>query len=91
MAWVAAREQGFEREVPLEIRIVVYRRKPKSVKREYPTSRPDLDNYEKLIADSLEGFAYVNDSQIVDSRCSKRYSKRPRVEIEIAQAGDFFE
>jgi Holliday junction resolvase RusA-like endonuclease len=31
----------------------------------YPPGKPDLDNYEKLLFDALEGLVYENDSRIV--------------------------
>jgi Holliday junction resolvase RusA-like endonuclease len=42
----------------------------------HPTSRPDLDNYEKAITDALNG------SQICDVVKSKRYAENPRVVLE---------
>ena len=34
--------------------------------------RPDLDNLLKLVLDSLNGVAYVDDAQVVESHASKR-------------------
>ena len=46
------------------------------------TSKPDLDNYMKLIFDALNTIAYPDDSAIVGFKeCFKVYSERPRVEI----------
>ena len=39
-----------------------------------PTSRPDLDNYLKLILDAMNGVVYVDDSQIVELLATKIYS-----------------
>lgn len=50
-----------------------------------PTSRPDGDNYLKLVQDALNGVVYKDDSQIVDSRVIKRYSDRPALRIEIRE------
>ncbi len=47
----------------------------------YPLTRPDLDNYEKAVADALNGVVYVDDSQICDVVKSKRYSDEPRVSV----------
>lgn len=42
----------------------------------------DIDNYNKIILDSLSGVLYKDDVQIVTLRITKRYSKEnPRVEI----------
>lgn len=50
-----------------------------------PTSRPDGDNYLKLVQDALNGVVYKDDAQIVDSRVIKRYSDRPALRIEIRE------
>ncbi len=50
-----------------------------------PTKRPDLDNYEKMVMDALQGVVYVDDSQIVYKISSKIYSERPGVRIEVSQ------
>lgn len=47
----------------------------------HPTSRPDLDNYEKALTDALNGIVYDDDSQICDVVKSKRYSDRPRIVV----------
>lgn len=54
-----------------------------------PTSRPDLDNYEKAILDGLNGIAWYDDSQVCDVIKAKRYSKNPRVTVEITPLHGF--
>ena len=46
-----------------------------------PTKKPDIDNIEKIILDSLNGIAYKDDSQVVESNTSKHYAEKPRVEV----------
>ena len=41
----------------------------------YPIKKPDADNIGKIVADSLNGIAYRDDSQIAEMRISKRWSK----------------
>jgi len=53
-----------------------------------PTKKPDVDNVIKSVADSLNGIAWRDDSQIVTVIASKWYSDRPRVEIEITEFGE---
>ncbi|MFL8231041.1 RusA family crossover junction endodeoxyribonuclease, partial [Clostridioides difficile] len=48
-----------------------------------PNKKPDLDNIIKSVADSLNGIAYKDDSQIVEVVSKKYYSDRPRVEVEL--------
>ena len=54
-----------------------------------PTSRPDLDNYEKAILDGLNGVAFYDDSQVCDVIKAKRYSNKPRVSVEITPLHGF--
>lgn len=50
-----------------------------------PTKRPDTDNILKIIQDALNGVAYRDDAQIVESICEKYYSDKPRVEVRIEE------
>ncbi|MFA4907241.1 MAG: RusA family crossover junction endodeoxyribonuclease [archaeon] len=50
------------------------------------TVRPDLDNLEKFVLDSLTGIYFKDDSQIFALSSSKYYSQTPRTEIEIDDA-----
>ena len=52
-----------------------------------PTVKPDLTNIAKSIEDALNGLAYRDDSQIVESHIRKYYSDVPRVYVEITQIG----
>ena len=60
--------------------------KPKSVpkKRQYPETKPDLDNLLKSLTDAMEGIIYTNDSRIVRKVVSKEYGDPPRVEVEVS-------
>lgn len=49
--------------------------------------RRDLDNYVKLILDSLTGICFLDDSQITDLTVMKRFQKNPAVMIEINELG----
>jgi len=49
-----------------------------------PTKKPDTDNITKIILDSLNGLAYLDDKQVVDLQVAKWYGK-PRVEVEILE------
>jgi len=73
----------FERDVPLRVELTFYRQRPKSVPKKVrlPVSRPDWDNYAKLVMDALEKYAYHNDSQITTAIVQKRFGEPPRIEI----------
>jgi len=83
--------QPFPPKTALEVTITFYLTRPKSLPKKItrPLSRPDKDNLTKLVTDALEGFAYDNDSRIVDSHEHKRfavYPDQPRTEIVIGEA-----
>ena len=75
----------FEAGIPLKLEATFYRVKPKSTPKRVtlPTSRPDWDNYGKLLTDALEKFVYANDSQITTALIKKRFGSPPRIELTI--------
>ena len=80
---------GFPKDAALCLFLDVFLRRAPRNKRKAPTGRSDLDNYCKLVMDSLEGLAYRNDSQIVQAIVRKRFAADadgpggPRTELEI--------
>lgn len=83
----------FNDEDRLDLRILAYYAMPKSTSKKKmdlmvrkqirPAKKPDMDNIVKVVADSLNGVAYKDDSQIVDTMVRKFYSDKPRVEVSI--------
>lgn len=69
---------AFSEQEPVSFRIVVYRSKPKSKPKKvvFPLSKPDLDNYIKLVSDSLNKIIYSDDSAIVHVEGWKVYGER---------------
>jgi Holliday junction resolvase RusA-like endonuclease len=49
-----------------------------------PTSRPDADNYGKIV-DALNEIVWKDDSQVCDFRVIKRYSDVPALRIEVRE------
>ncbi len=47
------------------------------------TSKPDLDNLEKLYLDCMTGIIYSDDAKIINLSSKKSYSTNPRTEIEV--------
>lgn len=50
------------------------------------TVKPDCDNILKVIADALNGVAWLDDKQVTFAQVRKAYGAEPRVEIEIWEA-----
>jgi len=48
---------------------------------EYHIKRPDIDNCEKFVMDSMSKIFWKDDSQICVLHSEKKYSDRPRTEI----------
>ena len=74
--------QLFGENVPVIVTVDTYRplpkSKPKRVRSEPDTFKPDFDNIEKLIADALTGLAYEDDKQVVDCHTIKHPRVRDR-------------
>lgn len=59
-------------------------KKKAALRREiWPTKKPDRDNLDKLILDSLNGIAWRDDTQVVDGRIVKQYGARGVILVEI--------
>jgi Holliday junction resolvase RusA-like endonuclease len=48
-----------------------------------PTTRPDWDNYAKLLTDAMQGVVFRDDGQVVVGSVSMYYSLRPRFEVTV--------
>lgn len=87
MAWrkqvgeAAAHLPMLEGPVGLELMFDVER--PKSVKREQPHVRPDLDKYIRAVLDALTGVVYEDDGQVCHILASKRYSLKGGVKVTV--------
>jgi Holliday junction resolvase RusA-like endonuclease len=59
---------------PLEVLIHFHLKKPKTVTRELPSVKPDLDNLMKAVFDGCNEILWVDDSQICMVSCVKTYT-----------------
>jgi crossover junction endodeoxyribonuclease RusA len=75
-------------DTPIIISMKFKLKRPKTVKRDYPTVAPDLDKLVRGVNDGLTGVAFVDDSQVVHLTASKEYSDIPGVDIEISDGFD---
>jgi len=96
--WLLAsmiREEGLFKplEGPIELSITSYYPYPKSWSKKrcksevWKTSKPDFDNIDKFYCDVLNGIAWKDDAQVVQSWSEKKYSDTPGVEIIIKPKG----
>jgi len=46
-----------------------------------PVTRPDVDNYLKIVMDALESVVYERDSQVVTAEVSKWYAAAPQMSV----------
>lgn len=80
---------------PIRVDIIFYMLIPKGTSKKrtkakikgdiLPTKRPDWDNMAKAITDALNGIAYNDDNQIVETHIYKYFSDNPRAEVKITQ------
>ena len=85
----------FPDDAMLDVRIFAYYPIPKSVSKRKrqamlerkirPTKKPDWDNEAKVICYSLNGIAYRDDAQVVDSMVRKFYGEDPKVVVTIEE------
>jgi len=73
---------------PLHVGVIATYPRPKKHKPgklwpEWKSSRPDIDNILKLVADGLNGVAWYDDAQIVSVSGNKIYGDTPGLSIEI--------
>lgn len=88
----------FERDIPLDAKIIAYYGIPRSVSKKKrqmmleqqirPLKKVDIDNLVKVVLDSLNQIAYHDDVQVTDCQVRKFYSENPRVEVTIQECED---
>lgn len=67
---------------PLRLEATFRRQRPKSARKKdvWPTTRPDLDNYLKLVLDAMNSVVFIDDSQLVSILVVKSYGD-PGIDI----------
>ena len=77
----------FEAGTPIKLEATFYRVKPRSTPKGVvlPATRPDIDNYFKLLTDALEKFIYSNDSQITTAVIKKRFGSPPKIVLKLEE------
>lgn len=72
-------------DVPVVVLLEFGIARPKTVKREHPTVKPDLDKLTRAVLDALTGRVYKDDAQVVRLVVSEAYSERPGVDIRVGR------
>lgn len=92
-AWLVQSGFKFEKSTPLRVSLVGGYPIPKSISKKQralmlegsvrPTVKPDLDNFAKLVLDSLNGYAYHDDAQVVsfNGHFCKFYAEKPFIGV----------
>lgn len=72
---------------PIKLALTFILTRKKSVKRTYPTVKPDIDKLTRAIMDALTGVVYVDDGQVVMVVSEKQYSyvSPPQVKIQVLE------
>jgi len=55
---------------------------------EHPTTKPDLDNIVKLLADAMNGIVYKDDKQIVSICVSKKYAEHASAHVYVGEINE---
>jgi Holliday junction resolvase RusA-like endonuclease len=79
--WKKLAGYKFGKGIPLKLLLVVIRPFPQSLAKwkratAFPTSKPDADNYVKLVKDALNGVAWYDDAQVIALQVEKLYPNR---------------
>lgn len=98
--WLVQSGFKFEKSTPLRVSLVGGYPIPKSISKKQkalmldglirPTVKPDLDNFAKLVLDSLNGYAYHDDAQVVTFKepFCKFYAEKPFIGVIIDVLGE---
>ena len=58
---------------PVAVEMIFYLLRPASVKREFPSVKPDIDKLVRAVLDALRELAIEDDARVVDLVARKRY------------------
>lgn len=73
---------------PVEVCLSFRLPKPKSVKREFPSVKPDLDKLVRSTLDGLSKVCYQDDALVLGLSATKVYSEHPGCWITIVRQGE---
>lgn len=77
---------------PIAIEIDIFdalpKSRPKKIRSEENTFKPDIDNVAKIVLDALNDVAYIDDAQVISLKVTKHQRKRniaPHLKIKIQE------
>ena len=86
------KNNGFTEHIPVKLTCVFYRSKSKWLpKRErLPFRKPDLDNFLKLLSDSINGILVADDAQVTTINMAKRWTDKeyPYIVLRLEEDND---
>jgi Holliday junction resolvase RusA-like endonuclease len=83
--WLHQEKTHHHGDHPLKAILDFYFKKPKSVKRDFPTVKPDLDNVIKLVLDCANGILYDDDKQVISLEANKYYGEEEKICISLEE------
>lgn len=95
IAWTAKAAGVKPAEGPVQMEIIAHFKLPKLTKAETArrlteghTQRPDVDNLGKIAGDALNQIAYLDDSQVTEMICRKKWTdQKEKLVINVRSAG----
>ena len=83
---IAQREWGSEPlRAPIYGHLIFRIKRPKSVRRQFPTVKPDLDNLQKSFFDGVSGVLFVDDNQVCRLMVEKEYADEGSIEFKFSE------
>lgn len=71
---------------PVAIHLVFTFERPKTVKREWPAVKPDIDKLMRAVLDGItDSKLWSDDSRVVDARITKQYGAVPGVRVRVGE------
>lgn len=68
---------------PVRVELTFWFEKPKTVKRQHPSVKPDIDKLSRSVLDAITGGVFKDDSQVVILNARKEYGEKAGVLIRV--------
>jgi Holliday junction resolvase RusA-like endonuclease len=70
---------------PVRVELLFWFERPKTVKREFMSVKPDIDKLSRSVLDALTGAVVKDDSQVIILNARKEYGEKPGVLIRVME------